>query len=527
MALFQPAEQRFADNLSRLIYSNPFLPERIELERTLLGADYVSAPWVYHKIDELDHEHPNLTLLDERVEKVVAGARERLAQGIQAGEAELALYADLATYLLYRRFRAGLLDTVARGLEQPTEPPRVPYWKRFAADFKHFVALPGLELPGQQGPAYLLACFFQVRRAFYQIYHHIAGASRPVTKLRGTVWQSIFTHNMERYFRLGLHQRMGRFPTLITGPSGTGKELVARAIGLSRFIPFDPDQGRFTADVAGSFHALNISALAPSLVESELFGHAKGAFTGATRDQAGWLDKCPELGSVFLDEIGELDPGIQVKLLRVLEDRKFHRLGETAERRFRGKILAATNRDLAAEMQAGRFREDLFYRLCGDLITTPSLAEQLRDRPEDLADLLRLIVKRVTADEVHELAGEVEEWIKKSPGLGSDYAWPGNFRELEQCAWNVLIRKEYHPPRMKQKSDPADDLAEAVRHGTLSVDELERRYATLVFAKTASYQETSRRLGWNWRTVKSKIDPELLRQIRSQKSDVRRTMNAE
>jgi len=377
--------------------------------------------------------------------------------------------------------------------------------------------LPGLKFPTQHDAAYLLACLFQVRRAFYQIYHHIAGASRPAANLRATVWQSIFTHNMERHFRLGLYQLMGRFPTLITGPSGTGKELVARAIGLSRFIPFDVEQARFTADFASSFHALNISALAPSLVESELFGHTRGAFTGAIRDQPGWLEKSPELGSVFLDEIGELDPTIQVKLLRVVEDRKFYRLGDTSERLFRGKIIAATNRDLTVEMRAGRFREDFYYRLCGDVIATPSLAEQLQDRPEDLTDLLRLIVKRVTDNE-RELALEVEEWIKKHPGLGPGYAWPGNFRELEQCAWNVLIHKEYHPPRLEDKNNPVEDLAEGVRQGALTIDELERRYATLIFANTGSYQETSRRLGWNWRTVKTKIDPTLLRELRQKHS---------
>lgn len=527
MAIFSAAEQRFCTTLSRLIYSNPFLPERIELERDLLGEDFVPAPWVYHKIDELDHEHPNLTNLDERVERIAARARQSLAEGALAGEAartrqmqpdrpaELNLYADLVTYLLYRRFRAELLDVVARSLAGPVESLRVPFWKRFAADFHYYLNLPGLQIPPQQTAAYLLACFFQVRRAFYQIYHHIAGASRPVARLRGAVWQSIFTHNTERYFRLGLYQRMGYFPTLITGPSGTGKELVARAIGLSRFIPFNPEEGRFVADFAGSFHALNVPALAPNLVESQLFGHAKGAFTGAVRDQPGWLEKCPELGSVFLDEIGEVDPSIQVKLLRVLQDRTFYRLGDPRERQFKGKIIAATNRDLAAEMRAGRFRPDFYYRLCGDMITTPSLAEQLADHPADLIDLICLIVKRVTSHDVRELADEVEDWIRKHPMLGAGYAWPGNFRELEQCVWNVLIRKEYHPARQAAPDNPLHGLGHAVMQGSLNADELERHYYSLLFAQTDSYQETARRLGRNWRTVKSKIDPALARRLKA------------
>src|SRR5205807_1091162 len=115
--------------------------------------------------------------------------------------------------------------------------------------------------------------------------------------------------------------------------------------------------------------------------ESELFGHARGAFTGALQDRGGRLEECSALGSVFLDEIGDVDPAIQVKLLRVLQSRSFERLGETKPRRFEGKILAATNRDLAAEIRAGRFREDFYYRLCSDIVVTPTLADQLRASP--------------------------------------------------------------------------------------------------------------------------------------------------
>src|SRR5439155_14349722 len=122
----------------------------------------------------------------------------------------------------------------------------------------------------------------------------------------------------------------------------------------------------------------------PTLIETELFGHRKGAFTGAVADRPGWLEVCPPFGTVFLDEIAETQAAIQVKLLRVVQTRTFQRVGETQDRPFRGKIVAATNRDLAAEMQAGRFRPDLYYRLCSNVIETPSLAAQLREAPDEL-----------------------------------------------------------------------------------------------------------------------------------------------
>src|SRR4030095_14042265 len=112
-------------------------------------------------------------------------------------------------------------------------------------------------------------------------------------------WQSISTHDMRRY-RRGLYARMGDVATLISGPSGTGKELVARAIGLARYIPFDRARHALAEDFAGSFHALALSALSPTLIESELFGHRRGAFTGALEDRAGWLEVCPPMGTRFL-----------------------------------------------------------------------------------------------------------------------------------------------------------------------------------------------------------------------------------
>src|SRR2546429_7883924 len=174
-------------------------------------------------------------------------------------------------------------------------------------------------------------------------------------RLRAAVWQSIFTHDIRRYQRT-LYERMGDFTTLITGPSGTGKELVARAVGLSRYVPFDPKTSTFAEDFAGSFYAINLSALPPTLIESELFGHRRGAFTGALQDRRGWLEVCPPRGTVFLDEIGDLDASIQVKLLRGIQTRTFQPLGDTQDRHLHGKLIAETNRLLSTAILGGSFR---------------------------------------------------------------------------------------------------------------------------------------------------------------------------
>jgi transcriptional regulator with PAS, ATPase and Fis domain len=259
-----------------------------------------------------------------------------------------------------------------------------------------------------------------------------------------------------------------------------------------------------------SFFPINVSALSPTLVESELFGHRRGSFTGAIGDRKGWLETCPALGSVFLDELGDLDPAIQVKLLRVIETRTFHPVGETASRQFSGKLIAATNRDLATGIRKGEFREDLYYRLCSDQIVTPALAEQLADSPETLNELIVYMARRVAGAEGDDLARDVTTWIEKN--LGRDYAWPGNYRELEQCVKNVLIRRDYRPARTAA-AGPMEEAVEDFRNGRVSADQLLSRYCTIVYKQTGSYEETARRLNLDRRTVKSKVDRDMLVRI--------------
>jgi DNA-binding NtrC family response regulator len=176
--------------------------------------------------------------------------------------------------------------------------------------------------------------------------------------------------------------------------------------------------------------------------------------------------------------------------------------GDTKERHFLGKLIAATNRDLMVAIQQGQFREDFYYRLCADLIVTPALSEQVRESPHVLQELLVFLARRVVGSEAEVLAREVETWIAQH--LGHEYPWPGNIRELEQCLRNVLIRRVYRPPQARVHSVD-EDLTDALTAGNLTAEELLRRYCALVYAQTGSYEETARRLQLDRRTVKRKI----------------------
>ncbi|HET8575840.1 MAG TPA: hypothetical protein VFO18_01980, partial [Methylomirabilota bacterium] len=147
----------------------------------------------------------------------------------------------------------------------------------------------------------------------------------------------------------------------------------------------------------------------------------------------------------------------------------------------------------------------------------PSLREQLRESPDELPALIRFIAARVAGDEeAEELARESQHWIDSN--LGSDYDWPGNVRELEQCVRNIMIRGEYHPHHASSRAVPAE-VADAIVEGSLSAEDMLRRYCTLVYAKTGSYQETARRLGLDRRTVRQKIEPGLLDRLRNADGD--------
>jgi DNA-binding NtrC family response regulator len=511
MPLMTAAERGFARAISKLVFANPFLPERIDAEREALGRDFIATRSVWSARAQ-EEDSPNLPALNARAQALADALRERLAKGTAPRADEPSVYEDVVLYVLYSRYFPDLHRLI---VDPSNATARLPAWPRFVRDVEHYLAVSqrsgdgALPVAVREDPTRLIAFFFQIRRAFHLTFSAILGGSLPAARLRAAVWQSIFTRDLRRY-RRALFERMHDVTTLIAGPSGTGKELVAQAIGRSRYIPFDPQKQAFVEDFASGFFPLNLSALPATLVESELFGHRRGAFTGAVQDRAGWLEVCPPLGTVFLDEVAEIEPSMQVKLLRVLQARTFQRIGETRERQFRGKLIAATNRDLAAEIQAGRFREDFYYRLCADVIETPSLASQLREAPEELGNLLRFLAGRIAGEaEAEAVAAETERWI--SGNLEPGYPWPGNVRELEQCVRNVMIRGEYRPRRPAVRSD--DDLAAAMATGALTADELLRRYCTLVFARTGSYLETARRLELDRRTVKDRVDAALLARL--------------
>jgi DNA-binding NtrC family response regulator len=278
---------------------------------------------------------------------------------------------------------------------------------------------------------------------------------------------------------------------LICGESGTGKELVARAIH------------RLSKRVAGPLVSLNCPALSPQLTESELFGHRRGAFTGADDDRVGRFEMA-EGGTILLDEITEIDVGLQAKLLRVLQERTFERVGCSKTRSANVRVLATTNRDLAQEVAARQFRQDLYYRLA----VVPLILPPLRDRADDVHLLTDFFLERAAKRlerPVCTLADDVRD-------LFAAYHWPGNVRELENIVTRACVLNDGRPiaaielrPWLEQPENISPGRSAALPVGT-TLEDMERQ---MIIATLEHFQghraRTAEALGIGVRTLSGKL----------------------
>jgi DNA-binding NtrC family response regulator len=280
---------------------------------------------------------------------------------------------------------------------------------------------------------------------------------------------------------------------LITGESGTGKELIARAIHTA------------SARAQQPMLCVNCAALSPTLLESELFGHEKGAFTGADRLRKGRFELA-DGGTLLLDEVSEIAPALQAKLLRVLQEREFERVGSSVTRRVDVRVIATTNRDLKAWAAKARFREDLYYRLS----VLPVEIPPVRERREDIPALLEYFIGRVCAREGRERPVLAPETIT----LLTDYAWPGNVRELQNLCERVCVLEAGRVvspatvgPLLIGPIKTASAPAESVQYkdGQILAD-AERELIVRTLERFAGHREkTARALGIGLRTLGLKL----------------------
>ena len=311
----------------------------------------------------------------------------------------------------------------------------------------------------------------------HQLVHEMAELREELASIQGS--RDIITRNRSMIELLDLAARVAEssISILIEGESGTGKELVAH------FVHRKSDRAE------KPFVKVNCAAIPEQLLESELFGHVRGAFTGALKDRQGRFEAA-DGGTIFLDEIGELSSSIQSKLLRILQTKDFERVGENITRIVDVRVISATNRNLDEALKEGSFREDLFYRLNGVRIKLPPL----RERPEDVPFLIHHFLEKFSKEKNIELAPDADKALKV-------YRWSGNVRELENVieraallSANGVIEMNHLPEEIRTASEPK----------ALSLEEAEKVQIKKVLQLAKDYDDAARILGVDRKTLLNK-----------------------
>lgn len=478
-------ERAFFDLVGRAALANPFSDERARIDDEI-AARYSTA------VGEA-----SVDVAVDEVERRVADLEKKDRADINrygAGDRRLMVYVFMfeAFHRMAPRFDQLIADQFEAG---DTSLP-VPFASEMIAllekrGFSHAESVRYLELT------------YQIRRAFFFIRQNLVGSSPCMRVLREKLWNNVVTHNIDWYERY-MWNRMEDFSTLILGPTGAGKGTAAAAIGRSAYIPFDENRGRFAASFTTTMTSLNLSQFSENLIESELFGHKKGAFTGAVGDYKGVFDRCSPYGAIFLDEIGEVSHTIQIKLLQVLQERRFTPVGSHESHRFSGRIFAATNRPLEELRSRKILRDDFFYRLCSDIIDIPSLHQRIGEEPQELRDLLAHTVTRILGNPSEDLTEMILDII--ATRLGPDYPWPGNVRELEQCVRRIMLSRTYDPGLPRTARTPNEQLAEAVIRGDLDAQSLLTGYCYCLYRRLGTYEAVARQTRLDRRTVKKYIE---------------------
>jgi len=483
-------ERNFYSLITKAILSNPFLDERDEILIQIIPGFSKEK-----KIRTIEPETIAKTL-NERIDRL---ERKGLYQIQHFKGEDRQLLRDAFLMQTYRRFVLDLDKLIQSQLSLGQTPADVPFAEKVISQLKSRGFL-------VQECLHYLAMFYQFRRAFYFIDQALVGDSPSMKKLRLDLWNNVFTSDARTYDRL-LWNRMEDFSTILLGETGTGKGSAAAAIGRSGFIPFDRKKGRFSHNFTKTFIAINLSQYPESLIESELFGHRKGSFTGAVDDHKGLFERCTTNGSLFLDEIGDITIPVQIKLLQVLQERIFTPVGSHNHKRFEGRVIAASNRSIDYLRSQGNFRDDFFYRLCSDVITVPSLRQRIEELPSELEQMVNLLVIRITGQESSKLTDMILETLKRD--LPKDYNWPGNVRELEQAVRRIFLTRHYYGDIMVTKPNLEDDFMQKINSGTLKAKELLSQYCSFLYQQFGTYEEVARRTGLDRRTVKKYLQEDV------------------
>jgi len=485
-ASLNPEERQFFRTVYNAAFANPFSDLREKLDLKIAGLFPCASG--KESIDQCINE------VTRRIKRLERQGRANI-NAFHGQDKEIITIVFL--FDLFYKFKDDFDQLIKDQIKAQNTPVKVPFAEK-AMYILHSNGFKSKNIP------HYFALSYQLRRAFYFISNSLVGSSPCMKKLKKHLWYNVFTYNFDLYNKF-LWNKMEDFSTLLLGDTGTGKGTAAKAIGRSGYIPFDEKKQCFIQSFTRAFSSLNLSQYPETLLESELFGHTKGAFTGAVDDYQGVFDRCSPHGSILLDEIGEIPNHVQIKLLRVLQERSFSPVGTHKKSRFNGRVIAATNRPKKDILTGKVFRDDFYYRLCSDIIEVPPLSTRIKERPSELDDLLAFTIQKMTGTRSEKLIRKVKRIIDRR--LGKNYQWPGNVRELEQCVRSVLLRRDYKGKQKDKKGTLSlnQKLLQGISDQTITVPSLVEGYCKLLYDKFDTYEKVAKLTKLDRRTIKKHI----------------------
>jgi two-component system response regulator HydG len=476
----------FFEQVARASFANPFGETRNDLDRSIGGVAPGSS---------------DAEIIQAAVDKVAA----RVADMAKNGKAGLLshdgsrreLVRLVFLFHVFHRYTDQFDELIQDQLKNGDMPCRVEFAQAVLTELRAFGFTEADSLR-------YLGIFYQLRRAYYFIRQGLVGNSPSMKALRKHLWDCVFTHDMG-WFEGQFWDRMEDFSILLLGETGTGKGSAAAAIGRSGFIPFDPDKNSFTESFTRNFVAINLSQYSEGVLESEMFGHRKGAFTGAVDNHEGLFSRCAPHGVIFLDEIGDARIPVQIKLLQVLQERVFFPVGSHEARRFSGRIVAATNRPLEELRENGKFRNDLYFRLCSDEIVLPTLRQRLQEDPQEFELLLASIVSRLYGEMSSSRIVALRDILLRD--TGANYQWPGNVRELQQAVKRVILTGRYERERAQQRKvkSVSNRLTAGINDARFDAQTLLAEYCASLYHRFGTYEEVARITKLDRRTAKKYV----------------------
>ncbi len=421
MKSLSTTEQNFLANVQRIVFSNPYGDE---CRQACLG-------FSNGKIDKPDELLADASgQVDQLLGKL---QKEGNLDIVSYSEEDRSLLHHGVLFVCYYRFAGKLDKLIAEQFRQGSLSVKVP----FASDALSIMTRAGMSNEIAQR---YLAFFFQIQRAHYFINKTLVGNGPSMNRLRHDLWNTIFTHDFRLYEQF-LWESIKEVSTIFVGAPGVGKETAARAVIGSGFVPFEDKTKTFAEPFTEFYKTVNLAQYSGIRLESELFGHQKGAYTEAVESYQGTLSRCSQHGVIYLNDISRMPDPVQAKLSSVLQHRSFNPVGSHSQQVFNGRIMASCRVPSRELLENGQLREDLYYQLCVNEIHVPTLRQRFKEDPSEFELVIRNVIKRFTGQESDTLVGKVVSGLHDHVRPG--YEWPGNISELEQVVKKILLVRNY------------------------------------------------------------------------------------